>query len=248
MIAAALCLIFLLLLPGCGLPDATAPLPTGELVSAPGVSAAQPTVSPTAEVASPTGESSPLAFAQGLVGWFSQHLGRTGLLLAFLAVVIVLLAIVVIILVRVLTRGSKSAQTVPAPATSQGGPPTGGGTTRPLGDVHAGAVLVLQATSGEVPSGDPSTFTLDAAGATIGRGPDSDLVIDEAVPGADTVSRHHARISLDDGHWIVEDLDSQNGIYVNGRRTGRNLLQDGWTLAIGGVQFIFHNGTGREAQ
>jgi pSer/pThr/pTyr-binding forkhead associated (FHA) protein len=45
-----------------------------------------------------------------------------------------------------------------------------------------------------------------------------------------------------DGTWIVEDLGSQNGVYVMGRRTGRNQLQDGWSLSIGGVPFVFHIG------
>jgi hypothetical protein len=29
-------------------------------------------------------------------------------------------------------------------------------------------------------------------------------------------------------------------VYVQGRRTGRNLLKDGWTVTIGGVEFIYH--------
>jgi pSer/pThr/pTyr-binding forkhead associated (FHA) protein len=61
-------------------------------------------------------------------------------------------------------------------------------------------------------------------------------------PAWQTVSRRHAHIYQRAGRWIVEDLDSMNGIYVNGRRAGRNTLRDGWRLDVGGVAFIFHAG------
>ncbi len=119
--AAALCLIFLLWLAGCGLLDTPTALPSGESVSDPGAVTAQPTISPTAEATTPIGEASPIAPAQGLFDWFSQHLGRTGLLLALLAVVVMLLAIVVIVLVRLLTR---------APQTFTDGGSAGGSVAR----------------------------------------------------------------------------------------------------------------------
>ena len=120
------------------------------------------------------------------------------------------------------------------------------------------ATLVLEAVAGEAPgqaggapgqaggapgqAGGAPGIRLTAEGLTIGRALDNGLVLDATVPGADTVSRHHARIVYVDGTWIVEDLGSQNGVYVMGRRTGRNQLQDGWSLSIGGVPFIFHLG------
>lgn len=93
-------------------------------------------------------------------------------------------------------------------------------------------------------SGGPRRFRLKPEGITIGRAPENDLVITQDFPAWETVSRHHARIYRQAGHWIVEDLGSMNGVYVNGRRTGRNLLRDGWRLGIGGVEFIFHAGAG----
>ena len=59
--------------------------------------------------------------------------------------------------------------------------------------------------------------------------------------GAETVSRYHARLYRLE-RWILEDLDSSNGIYINGQRTGRNYLRNGWEIGIGGVIFIFHTG------
>lgn len=87
-------------------------------------------------------------------------------------------------------------------------------------------------------------FALKPEGMTIGRAQDNDLVITEVFPGWDTISRHHARIYKQAAYWVVEDLNSHNGLYVNGRRTGCNVLRDGWTLALGKVAFNFHAGKG----
>lgn len=81
----------------------------------------------------------------------------------------------------------------------------------------------------------------------MGRAPENDLVITPELAGWETVSRSHARIYRQGENWIVEDLGSTNGIYVNGRRTGRNLLRDGWRLGIGSVVFTFHAGRGGAA-
>jgi len=94
------------------------------------------------------------------------------------------------------------------------------------------------------PAGSPRRLYLKPEGVTIGRGSENDLAITQDWPGWDTISQQHARIYEQAGRWIVEDLHSMNGIYVNGGRTGRNLLRDGWRLGIGGVEFVFHAGTG----
>ncbi|MDY0019335.1 MAG: FHA domain-containing protein, partial [Anaerolineae bacterium] len=66
-------------------------------------------------------------------------------------------------------------------------------------------------------------FALKPEGMTIGRAQDNDLVITEVFAGWDTISRHHARIYKQAAYWVVEDLNSHNGLYVNGRRTGYNV-------------------------
>lgn len=46
----------------------------------------------------------------------------------------------------------------------------------------------------------------------IGKAPDNDIVVDDA-----HVSRHHAQLSRnEEGGWVLEDLDSTNGTFVNG--------------------------------
>lgn len=75
---------------------------------------------------------------------------------------------------------------------------------------------------------------------TIGRAPDNDLVIDEHFTNWQTVSHEHARIERDGQDIVVVDLDSTNGVYVNGQRTHENLLRDGDRVSFGQVQFTFH--------
>lgn len=83
---------------------------------------------------------------------------------------------------------------------------------------------------------------------TIGRAPANDLVIDEHFMDWQTVSREHARIERAGEDFIVVDMDSRNGVYVNGQRTGENLLREGDVVSFGRVQFVFRlNREGRVA-
>jgi len=74
---------------------------------------------------------------------------------------------------------------------------------------------------------------------TIGRDSDNDLVIDEHFVGWRTVSRHHARVERDGESFVLVDMDSENGVYVNGRRTRENILHDGCHVSFGRVRFVF---------
>jgi hypothetical protein len=85
----------------------------------------------------------------------------------------------------------------------------------------------------------PRRFGLKPDGVTIGRAPENDLVITRDFSGWETVSQRHAWVYQWTDHWIIEDIHSTNGIHVNGKRTGRNLLRDGWQIDIGGVEFVF---------
>jgi hypothetical protein len=87
---------------------------------------------------------------------------------------------------------------------------------------------------------------LDGDGLIIGRGKRGvDLRIEESAADVDTVSNSHARIYYDAtcGYVVIEDLDSTNGIYINGRRAPRkNLLKDGWVIGLGSVTLTYHDG------
>jgi hypothetical protein len=88
--------------------------------------------------------------------------------------------------------------------------------------------------------------SLEKGGLIIGRGRQGvDLRIAESTPFVNTVSNRHARVYYDAtcGNVIIEDLDSTNGIFINGRRApGKNLLKDGWVLGLGSVALTYHDG------
>jgi|SRR5215467_11958019 len=71
-------------------------------------------------------------------------------------------------------------------------------------------------------------------GATIGRVSGCDLVLDDS-----TVSKHHARIHCDAGP-LIEDMNSTNGTYVNGRPVdGPTALRRGDRIALGAAKIVF---------
>lgn len=55
------------------------------------------------------------------------------------------------------------------------------------------------------------SFSLDETPVIIGRHPECEIQLDEA-----SVSRYHAKITLDNGHFYVQDLNSRNGTILNG--------------------------------
>ena len=78
-----------------------------------------------------------------------------------------------------------------------------------------------------------SWFAL-AKSITVGANPDNDLQILD-----DLVSGNHLKIVEDTGAWAVEDLDSTNGVYLNGEKTQQCRLKDGDIVQIGDSWFIF---------
>ncbi len=99
-------------------------------------------------------------------------------------------------------------------------------------------------------SGDENLYfpldRLEGHGMVIGRGQQNiNLTIPETVPHINSVSERHARIYLDSasGCVIIEDLDSTNGIYINGARAPRkNVLKDRWTIRLGSVALTYRDG------
>jgi pSer/pThr/pTyr-binding forkhead associated (FHA) protein len=69
---------------------------------------------------------------------------------------------------------------------------------------------------------------------TIGRLPDNDVVIDNPA-----VSSHHACLFRDGDSWVIEDLDSKNGTFVNDKRVGRHVLRHGDVLLVGKHTLMF---------
>ncbi len=74
-----------------------------------------------------------------------------------------------------------------------------------------------------------TVIPLGTAQVTIGRAPDSTLVIDD-----DYASSRHARIYPSEGGWIVEDLGSTNGTWIDRTRiTSPTILAPGVPLRVG---------------
>ena len=72
--------------------------------------------------------------------------------------------------------------------------------------------------------------------ATIGRAPDSHVVVN-----LKSVSRNHARIFLEGGHYWIKDLDSANGTLVNGKKIKLQMLADRDEISFGEAKAIFYS-------
>ncbi len=59
---------------------------------------------------------------------------------------------------------------------------------------------------------------------------------------SEAVSRHHLKISRTEDGYVVEDLWSRNGTFVNRRRVRRHLLKDGDVVDVCEFQMAFHPG------
>ncbi len=72
----------------------------------------------------------------------------------------------------------------------------------------------------------------------IGRDESNDVVLKDRF-----ISKKHARIIKDQGIYFIEDLNSANGIYLNGERINEAIeLKDKDLIDIGQVEFLFVNG------
>jgi pSer/pThr/pTyr-binding forkhead associated (FHA) protein len=77
---------------------------------------------------------------------------------------------------------------------------------------------------------------------TLGRAPRADFVVDAAL-----VSRLHCRLAASAGEIEAVDLESTNGMYVNGQRVARGTLKHGDKLRVGAVELVVSKGTPAEA-
>jgi chromosome segregation ATPase len=80
--------------------------------------------------------------------------------------------------------------------------------------------------------GQHNTSQVLARRTRIGRAAGCEMQIDSS-----SVSRHHALVLMGSRDVIIEDLNSTNGVLVNGRKVSRQLLNDGDLLTIGEAQF-----------
>ena len=79
-----------------------------------------------------------------------------------------------------------------------------------------------------------SRFLLDADVTTAGRHPESDIFLDDV-----TVSRRHAEFAREGGGFVVRDVGSLNGTYLNRERIEAAGLAGGDEVQIGKYRLVF---------
>jgi pSer/pThr/pTyr-binding forkhead associated (FHA) protein len=87
--------------------------------------------------------------------------------------------------------------------------------------------------------GAGSRFLLDTDKVSVGRHPDSDIFLDDV-----TVSRQHAVFRRTSDGFLVADVGSLNGTYVNRDRVDEVLLTNGDEVQIGKFRLVYFSAAG----
>jgi pSer/pThr/pTyr-binding forkhead associated (FHA) protein len=96
--------------------------------------------------------------------------------------------------------------------------------------MNASFVLVMK-------DGQRRAFELNVGVIVMGRRPECDL----RIPLMD-VSRRHCSLDIHGDSFVLRDLGSSNGTFVNGQRIEEVQLKSGDNIQIGPLTFIFENG------
>lgn len=111
-----------------------------------------------------------------------------------------------------------------------GGPTTGQQPVRESGGQHPLASLLVR--SGDLKG---QRFPIRVPVVNVGRADYNDIVVDDG-----TVSTIHAKFQRREGIWILVDLDSTNGTFVDGERvSGEAPLAPGAIVRFGDVSMVF---------
>lgn len=89
----------------------------------------------------------------------------------------------------------------------------------------------LQVVSG---SANKTVVNLGEEKLTIGRVGFNDLVLNDK-----KVSRSHAAVYFEKGHYVIEDLNSTNGVYIDGNHVKKAILKTGNKISLGDVVLLF---------
>jgi hypothetical protein len=81
---------------------------------------------------------------------------------------------------------------------------------------------------------DEEFYTLDQLTINIGRNLDNQLVIPDP-----RVSRHHAQIRITENRFLISDLNSTGGTFVNGEQITQQELKPGDIISLAGFPLIF---------
>ena len=84
--------------------------------------------------------------------------------------------------------------------------------------------------------GQSSEYIFDQSNIALGAMEDNDLVLED-----DTVSRYHCRIYQNESAYLLQDLDSTNGTFINRVRIKEAYLKPGCTVTIGKTDVRFQS-------
>ena len=78
-------------------------------------------------------------------------------------------------------------------------------------------------------------FELGERAVVIGRSTECDIQL-----GVQNVSRKHARVFAHNEEYLIEDLESTNGVFINGIKIVKCVLRNNDQIDIGGVKLVFN--------
>ena len=87
------------------------------------------------------------------------------------------------------------------------------------------------------PTGGTEDLPLVKSRYSIGRLADNDIYVNDS-----DISRHHCLLQLQNSAFVIEDLGSHNGTYLNGRKVDRATLNHGDRVKIGRHVILFLSG------
>ena len=86
--------------------------------------------------------------------------------------------------------------------------------------------------------GAPRKYELFRAEMVVGRAIDADFPINST----DLSRRHVILKRASSGQFTVQDLESRNGVFLNGVKVHSAILHDGDSVQMGSILFVFHEG------
>ena len=125
----------------------------------------------------------------------------------------------------------------PAPSTMSGVDPS---PSHRISDEHAPSTRVAGPSTSSLSiikgSGVGQTIQIGSgvSGVSIGRSADNDVIVDDPL-----VSRHHARISHENGQYVIVDSGSSNGTMVDGTKVQTKVLSPGAVIKLGDSELAY---------
>ncbi len=79
-----------------------------------------------------------------------------------------------------------------------------------------------------------AVYPLDCDEILIGRHASADIRLPDI-----SVSRYHAMLTISDGLWVITDIGSKSGVFVNGNLVQRAILRENDVIKVGTRRLVF---------